>query len=29
VDLVITDAGANTEIVNELAAVGPEVVIAT
>jgi DeoR family transcriptional regulator, fructose operon transcriptional repressor len=29
VDLVITDAGANTEIVNELAAVGPEVVTAT
>jgi len=29
VDLVITDAAANPEIVAELAAAGPEVVIAT
>jgi DeoR family fructose operon transcriptional repressor len=28
VDLVITDAAANTEIVSELAAAGPDVVIA-
>ena len=28
VDLVITDAGANTELVRELAAAGPEVTLA-
>jgi DeoR family fructose operon transcriptional repressor len=28
VDLVVTDAGANAELVSELAAAGPEVVIA-
>jgi DeoR family fructose operon transcriptional repressor len=28
VDLVITDGAANTEVVSELAAAGPEVVVA-